>query len=254
MPVHAYRRRPAPGAGWIAQLLGLQHDRLLRARQPLLGIGQGQRVQDDGQGAAFGGPRGDPRRRLQPYGRRQRARTDVGVPWHRQRGALPAATRRPSLLHGLHRDRQHARHAASARAAADDGLAALLGAGNARRRLPLRPGLGAGARTARSRPARNLLRHHPPGSAAVAGEADRRAVGPRRRRLPGRQLSVGLGRVERQVPRHDARLLERRRRPDRRIRAPADRLVATCMAARVGGRTPASTSSLRTTASRCAIW
>ena len=36
-------------------------------------------------------------------------------------------------------------------------------------------------------------------------QADRRAVGPRRRRLPGRQFPGRLGRVERQVPRHDAR-------------------------------------------------
>ena len=33
-----------------------------------------------------------------------------------------------------------------------------------------------------------------------------------------------LGRVERQVPRHDARVLEGRRRPDRRVRPPAHRL------------------------------
>ena len=54
-----------------------------------------------------------------------------------------------ALLPGLHRLRQHAQHAAPARAAADHGLAALLGHRDARRRLPLRPGLGAGARAAR---------------------------------------------------------------------------------------------------------
>ena len=99
----------------------------------------------------------------------------------------------PALLHGLHRLRQHAQHAASARAAADHGQPALLGAGDARRRLPLRPRQRAGARAARGRPARRLLRHHPPGPGALAGQADRRAVGPRRGRLPGRQLPRAAG-------------------------------------------------------------
>ncbi len=58
-----------------------------------------------------------------------------------------------------------------------------------------------------------------------AGEAHRRAVGHRRRRLPGRQLPAGLGGMERQVPRHDARLLEGRRRPHRRVRTAAHGLV-----------------------------
>ncbi len=39
-----------------------------------------------------------------------------------------------------------------------------------------------------------LLRHHPPGSGAVAGEAHRRALGPRARRLPGRATSRSAGR------------------------------------------------------------
>ena len=45
----------------------------------------------------------------------------------------------------------------------------------------------------------------PAGPGAVAGEADRRAVGHRPRRLSGRRLPAGLGGVERQVPRHGAR-------------------------------------------------
>ncbi len=73
-------------------------------------------------------------------------------------------------------------------------------------------------------PAGRLLRHPAPGPGADPGQADRRAVGPRRGRLPGRQLPAGLGRVERQVPRHHARLLEGRRRPDRRVRAAPHRL------------------------------
>ena len=44
------------------------------------------------------------------------------------------------------------------------------------------------------------------------GQADRRAVGHRARRLPGRRLPAGLGRMERPVSRHGARLLARRGR------------------------------------------
>ena len=82
------------------------------------------------------------------------------------------------------------------------------------------------------------------------GQADRRALGPRRGRLPGRQLPGRLGRVERPVPRHDARLLEGRRRADRRVRAAPHRLERPLRAAAAAGPTRASTSSPRTTASR----
>ena len=58
-----------------AQLLGLQHARLLRARaalrEPPHARGAGRRVQGDGQGAARRRDRGDPRRRLQPHLRGQ---------------------------------------------------------------------------------------------------------------------------------------------------------------------------------------
>ena len=66
--------------------------------------------------------------------------------------------RQPPLLHGLHRHRQHAEHAAPARAAADHGQPALLGARDARRRLPLRPRGDARPRAARGRPAVGVLR------------------------------------------------------------------------------------------------
>ena len=58
-----------------------------------------------------------------------------------------------ALLHGLHRHRQHPEHAAPAHDPADHGQPALLGAGDARRRLPLRPRVDAGPRAARGRPA-----------------------------------------------------------------------------------------------------
>src|SRR5262249_27676695 len=91
---------------------------------------------------------------------------------------------------------------------------------DARRRLPLRPGARAGARAVRGEPAGHLLRHHRAGPGAVAGEAHRRALGPRSGRLPGRQLPDRLDGVERQVPRQRPALLAWRRRPAGRARLP----------------------------------
>ena len=56
----------------------------------------------------------------------------------------------------------------------------------------------------------DVLRARAAGPGRVAGQADRRAVGRRPRRLPGRQLPAAVDRVERQVPRHRPRLLARR--------------------------------------------
>jgi isoamylase len=70
----------------------------------------------------------------------------LSLPRHRQRRLLPPRRGRQALLHGLHRHRQHAQRPAPAGAAADHGLAALLGHRDARRRLPLRPGRHPGAR------------------------------------------------------------------------------------------------------------
>ena len=136
-------RRVVPGRARAAQLLGLQHDRLLR---PALRVRRhrpprraGARVQGDGQGAAPRRDRGDPRRRLQPHRRGQPPRPDAVVQGRRQRRLLPADARRPAPLHGLHRHRQLAQPGPPERAAADHGLAALLGHRVPRRRLPLRP-------------------------------------------------------------------------------------------------------------------
>src|SRR5699024_12710168 len=60
-----------------------------------------------------------------------------------------------------------------ARAAADHGLAALLGHRDACGRIPLRPGLDPRARAARGGPALGLLRHHPAGPGDLPGQADR---------------------------------------------------------------------------------
>ena len=108
----------------------------------------GARVQGDGQGVPRRRPRGDPRRRLQPHVGGQPPRAAPELQGLRQPGLLPPRRRGSALLHGLHRDRQQREPAPSLRAAAGDGLAALLGHGDARRRLPLRPRGDAGPRRA----------------------------------------------------------------------------------------------------------
>ena len=82
-------------------------------------------------------------------------------------------------------------------------------------------------------------------------KTDRRAVGHRPGRLSGRRLPARLGRVERQVPRHRARVLEGRRRQASRTGDAPCRLGRCLRAAAAASRGPASTSSPRMTASRC---
>ncbi len=216
------RLRSAPGRARPVELLGLQHAGVLRARHPvcLVGIARAvrPRVQADGEGAAQRGARGDPGRGLQPHRGREPSRADAVAARRGQPVVLPARARRHAVLPGLHRLRQHAEHAQPAGAAAHHGQPAVLGPRHARRRLPVRPREHARARAVRGRSARRVLRHRPPGSRAVAGEADRGALGPRRGRLPGRQLSGAVDRVERQVSRRDARVLAGRRPRRRRGR------------------------------------
>ncbi len=97
-----------------------------------------------------------------------------------------------------------------------------------------------------------VLRTRAAGPGRVAGEADRRAVGHRPRRLPGRQLPSAVDGVERQVPRHRARLLAGRAGHPGRVRIPHHRLERPVRAHRTPAGRVASTSSPRTTASRCA--
>ena len=84
--------------------------------------------------------RGDPRRRLQPHGRGQPPRARR---WRSAASTTPSYyrldRRRQVVLLRHDGHRQHAADAQPARAAADHGLAALLGDRDARRRLPLRP-------------------------------------------------------------------------------------------------------------------
>ena len=91
----------------LSELLGLQLDRLLRARTAIRRDRrrgeQIARVQGNGEGAPRGRDRGHPRRRLQPHRRRQSPGADALLPRHRQRVVLPAVARGPALLRRLHR-------------------------------------------------------------------------------------------------------------------------------------------------------
>ena len=110
---------------------------------------------------------------------------------------------------------------------------------DARRRLPLRPRLDPGPRVLRRRQALHLLRTRAAGSGGLAGEAHRRAVGRRPGRLPGRRVPAAVDGVERQVPRHGARLLARRAVDARRVRLPHHGLEPTSTS-RTGRRPVAS--------------
>ena len=227
-PGASHRRRGLPPPEGPDQLLGLLVDRLLRAALRLRGDRRGRaggaRVQGHGQGAAPRRDRGDPRRGLQPHRRGQPPRADAVLQGRRQQVLLPPHARGRALLHGLHGHGQLAQRRPPERPADDHGLAALLGDRVPCRRLPLRPRLGARARALRRRPAERVLRHDPPGPDPLPGQADRGAVGRRPGRLPGRQLPRPVVGVERDLPRHDARLLARPGRR-RRVRAPAHGIV-----------------------------
>ena len=123
---------------------------------------------------------------------------------------------------------------------------------DAGRRIPLRSRHDPRARARRLQDRERLSQGGRTGPAARGGQADRRALGLRAGRLPGRRLSAGLGGMERHVPRRRARLLARPRRARRRSRRVfAPRPTSSTFAAESPGR--ASISSPPTTASPCAI-
>ena len=134
---HAARQGPA-------QLLGLQHPRLLRPAQRLR---RGRRARPAGAGVQGDGAS----RCTRPASRSSstwstttppRATTSgptLSLQGHRQPAYYRLVEDDQQLLHGLHRHRELPQRPAPALAAADHGLAALLGDRDARRRLPLRP-------------------------------------------------------------------------------------------------------------------
>ena len=224
-PVHP--RQPPGGAG-PAQLLGVQLDRVPGAAQRLRPPPDGRAgagVPPDGEGPPHRRHRGDPRRRLQPHRRGQPPRSHAVDEGLRQRRVLPPGRRRRVPLLRLHGHRQQPQHAPPAHAAAGDGQPAVLGDGDARRRLPLRPRLHARPRPARRRPPVRLLRPRAAGPGREPGQAHRRAVGRGRGRLPGGQLPGAVGGVEREVPRLRARLLAGPGAGSGRVRQPLHRLV-----------------------------
>ena len=94
------RARGVPDRGGPDELLGLQHDRVLRAAQRLLrgrpGWPErraGRRVQGDGRRAAPGRPGGDTRRGVQPHRRGRAGRSRAVLPRHRQHRVLPDRAR-----------------------------------------------------------------------------------------------------------------------------------------------------------------
>ena len=243
------RAGPQPPAEGPAQLLGLQHHRLLRPRAALP---VGQHARRDAHRRpppARRRHRADPRRRLQPYRRGQRAGTDHVVPRPRQCQLLPPRRRQSAPLRQRHRHRQHGEPRDAARAADGDGFAALLGHLLPCRWLPFRPRRHPRPRGARFRSRLRLLRRHPPGPGAVAGKADLRAVGHRPGRLPARQPSAGLRRMERPVSRRHPPLLARRRGPALGFRRPPRGVGRLLRQAGRDGRGRRSTTPPATTAS-----
>ncbi len=91
LPIHAFVQDRVLIERGLAELLGLQFDRLLRDRAALSVGRLAQRNARRRAPAACRRHRGHSRRRLQPHRGRQRARPDAVVPRPRQRQLLPAA-------------------------------------------------------------------------------------------------------------------------------------------------------------------
>ena len=270
-PARRHRRRAAARAGVHHRArsaparpdepLGLQHAGVLRpARGVCVGpgpAGRARRVQGHGQAAAPGRHRGPPRRRLQPHERAERDGDDAELARPGQPRLLPA--RRPRPRHRRHRLRQHPRPAPPGGVPDGAGLAALLGRGVPRRRVPVRPRRRPGPRALRRlRPQPPLPRRpaHRPGP--LPRQEHRRAVGPRDPRLAHRSVPAAVQRVERPLPRRRPVVLAGRPRPRPRVatRATASRTSPpgwpgrrTSSAPATAGRSRRSTSSPPTTGS-----
>ena len=131
---------------------------------------------------------------------------------------LPARRSRRQAASGQRRrHRQHAALRPSGDAAAGDREPALLGRGDRRLRLPLRPRDGARAR-AGVQPRRQDAADDQGRSGAQQVPARRRAVGSGSGRLWRRQVRQGIPRVERHLSRRGPRVLARRAGQDRRAR------------------------------------
>ena len=161
------------------QLLGIQHDRVLRAACRVL-RGSSSRAVPAGRSAEFQ----DMVRALHAagievildvvYNHTTEAGPDgptLSLARAGQRGLLPARPERPGRLHRHLRLRQCAERRKSGLPAIDHGLAALLGDGDGRRRVPVRSRTDAGASGGRVRHHRGVLRSGLAGPGAGAGRS-----------------------------------------------------------------------------------
>ena len=120
---------------------------------------------------------------------------DARVPRHRQRRVLSAGSRAPGAVRGLHRLREHARPAGGARDWTWCSTACATGS-----RRCTSTGSGSTSRRCSGGWTRRSIRRAPffervrAGPRARGREADRRALGPGSRRVPGRALSRRDGR------------------------------------------------------------
>ena len=243
LPVHAFATEPRLLQHGLANYWGYNtlnfftpHARLRDRREPPAGTrGDPPRVQGHGEAPARGGPRGDPRRRLQPHLRGGPRRAAHEPARHRQPQLLPPARRR--RVHRCHRLRQLGRTPRRMPRPAWSSTRCATGRTTCRST--------ASASTSRRRSAATRAHHFTPehpllraiiDDPALAGrEEDRRAVGCRHGRLADRQLRRRLERVERPLPRSRPQLLAERRglRPPRvdgagrhrRLRDAARRIV-----------------------------
>ena len=251
MPVHQFVHDHRLVERGLRNYWGYNSIGLLRAAQRVRARGDARRagagVQADGQDAARGRHRGDPRRRLQPHRRGQPPRPDA----RRSR----ASTTRPTTASSDDDPRYYIDYTGTGNTLnmrhphvlqlIMDSLRYWVHR-DARRRVPLRPRRHAGPRAARRRPAVGVLRPHPAGPGRQPGQADRRAVGRRRGRLPGRQLPAAVVRVERQVPRHASATTGAARTTTlAEFALRASPAAPTSTRRPAAARTPASTSSPR---------
>jgi isoamylase len=180
---------------------------------------------------------------------------DAVLPRHRQRRLLPAGRRTTSRATTTHRLRQHAGHAhPHVLQLIMDSLRYWVPRCTSTASASTWPRRWRGEFHEVDKLSR-VLRPHPAGPGAQPGQADRRALGHRRRRLPGRQLPAAVDGVERQVPRHRARLLARRARAPS---ASSPRAFTGSSATSTSGAARRRSSLINfvtaTTASRCATW
>ncbi len=213
------RVRPTGRAGGrrragARQLLGLQPARVLRAARAVRGVRRSApRVPRHGEGAAQGGDRRDPRRRAESHRRGRGRGPGDRAQGPRERRVLSARRRGQDEVPRFHGLRQHRALQRLIRHAFHGRLPHVLGARDARRRVPLRPRERAGARRRRRADRRSAdRREHRVRGGARGHAVDRRAMG-RGRVLPARQLArLPLGRMERPLPRQPAAVLTRRAR------------------------------------------